>query len=43
MSFEDFLNIWDNVSICKKFDKNYKGIRYNGKWDESCSGGTPTG
>lgn len=26
MSFDDFINIWSNISICKKFPKEYEGV-----------------
>jgi hypothetical protein len=42
MEWDEFLTIWNNISICKKFDKIYEGIRFNGEWIEGKSGGTPT-
>ncbi len=42
MEWDEFLTIWNNISICKKFDKMYEGVWFNGEWVEGKSGGTPT-
>lgn len=42
MSWEDFLKIWNNISMCKKFPRSYEAQRFFGEWTEENSGGTPT-
>jgi hypothetical protein len=41
MSFEDFSQTWHNLSICKKFNESYSGVRYFGEFSDANSGGTP--
>lgn len=41
MCFDDFLNIWDNISICKQFSQIFKCQKFNGEWNDANSGGTP--
>ena len=42
MSWKDFIDVWSNISICKKFAESWEGVRFFGEWDEKTSGGTPT-
>ena len=41
MCYKHFISTWHNLSICKKFNKNYSGVRFFGNFIESNSGGTP--
>lgn len=41
MQYSEFVSIWHNISICKKFNTHYDGIRFIGEWNEETSGGTP--
>ena len=41
MSYDDFVDTWHNLSICKKFNQSYSGLRFFGEFSESNSGGTP--
>ena len=41
MSYSDFIDVWHNISIAKKFPTHYEAVRFFGEWDEKNSGGTP--
>jgi hypothetical protein len=42
MEWDEFLGIWNNISICKKFQSHYEGLRFFGEWSDGKAGGTPT-
>lgn len=41
MNYHDFLRIWHNLSISKKFPDHYSGYRFPNEWNDKSSGGTP--
>ena len=42
MSYDDFIKVWHNISICKKFPEHFEAVRFFNEWNENNSGGTPT-
>ena len=41
MCYDDFITTWHNLSICKKFNDTFSGLRFSGNFNDNNSGGTP--
>jgi len=41
MCFSDWRVLFNNVNIALDFPELWTGVRFQGKWDEFCCGGTP--
>ena len=41
MSFKDWRNLYSNIYTCVDFPDNWSGVRFQGEWTKTSSGGVP--